>query len=374
MRGRATVGLLAVPLGVALAWAGSPALAASGTTRTATAAAPPPPAVATYEGPSVGVYAATGLRRAKLRGLERLSLAPTLLVGSATSGPADDLVAVDPVTGVRKWTVHHARAGVVVGDGPRVVFGPDSGGVRDPQVNSVWIREATGKVRRVVQFANGKGLPGYDPGLDGENGLLGFSVDRAGKTVVVNEGNDVDLFVYDVFAVDVAKGKVTRVTSGRKSRHGVISANGAWVAYDREIGTCGQPYIRASNLTVAGGAGFAKKTVLSKGSCTSWLSQPAWVSARTLVAYRITRSGKTFRGDLVTVDVRTKKVTALTTVHDVAFAGAGLVNRVVAYQRDGATSTTVLTLAIDAKTGAVKIARTVSVKGQVPTVAGDNRF
>jgi hypothetical protein len=37
-------------------------------------------------------------------------------------------------------------------------------------------------VRRVVQFSNGSGLPGYDTGHDGEGTVLGFGVDRAGKT------------------------------------------------------------------------------------------------------------------------------------------------------------------------------------------------
>ena len=372
-RGRVVVPLVTAAVAASMLASGAPAQAASAPV---VARRKPASVVATSEGSKIRIWAADGSLRSTRTGLERYALGPGLLVGTSTSSTDKPwtMVGVDPATGTRKFAVPNARLPVIVGDGPRVLFRPDPSGVRDPQNNSIWIREATGKVRRVVQFSNGPGLPGYDTGLDGEGTVLGYTVDRAGKTIAVTEGNDVDLFIYDVFAVDVAKGGVTRVTSGRVSRHAAISADGRTIAYDREVGTCGAPYIRASTLMLASGKTFGTKTTVLKGSCTKWLSQPVWVSPRTVVAYRVVRTGKTFTSDVVALDVPTKKIYALTNVHDVFLVSAGKVNNVVAYQRDGRTSSTVLTLSIDSKRGTVGVRTSKSVKGEVPVVAGDNRL
>jgi hypothetical protein len=352
------------------------AVPAQATSVRAAAKAPAPPAVATSVGSALKIYTAGGSLRATRSGLERAALAAGLFAGTSLSSKDKPwtLVGVDPLTGARKFTVPNARLPVIVGDGPRVLFAPDPAGNRDIQGNSVWIREATGKVRRVVQFSNGPGLPGYDPGLDGEGTVLGFGVDRAGRTLAVAEGNDVDLFIYDVFAVDVTRGGVVRVTSGRKSRRPAISADGAKLVYDREVGTCGKPYIRASNLVLAYNRHFRTKTTLIKGSCNAWLSNPAWVSARTLIAMRTAKSGSKYTSDVVAVDVLTKHVYPLTKVHNVFLAAAGLTNHVVAYQRNGATSSTVLTLSISSRKGTVTVLRSAAVPGQFPIVAGDNRL
>jgi len=270
--------------------------------------------------------------------------------------------------------VPNGRLPVIVGDGPRVLFAPDPAGNRDPQNNSIWIREATGKVRRVMQFSNGPGLPGYDPGLDGEGTVLGYGVDRAGKTLAVTEGNDLDLFIYDVFAVDVASGGVVRVTSGRKSRRAAISADGSKLVFDREVGACGKNYIRAADLVLASNRHFRTKTTLVKGSRNAWLSNAAWVSSRTVIAVRTARSGSTWTTDAVAVDVLTKHVYPLTKVHDVFLAAAGLTNNVVAYMRDGAKTSRVLTLSISSRKGTVAVLRSAAVQGEFPVVAGDNRL
>ena len=372
-RGRVVVPLVTAAVGVSLAVAGGQAQAASG----AAAAKKPASVVATSVGSKIAIYAADGSLRSTRTGLEQFALGPGLLAGTSTSTTDKPwtLVGVDPATGARKFAVANARLPVILNDGLRVMFAPDPLGNRDPQSNSVWIREAKGTVRRVVQFSNGPGLPGYDPKLDGEATVLGYSVDAAGKTMTIAEGNDLDLFIYDVFAVDVAKGGVTRVTSGRKSRHPAISPDGKSIAYDHEVGTCGKPYIRASELVLATGKHFGTKKTVIKGSCKAWLTQPAWVSPRTVVAYRFATSGKTRTSDLVAVDVLTKKMYTLTKVHDVFTAGAGLVNHVVAFQRDSSTTkSVVLTLSISSRRGTVSILRSVAVKGEFPLVAGDSRL
>lgn len=372
-RKRVAVPLVGAALAAVLFATGSPALAAS---VPSAAPAPAPPAVATSVGAVVKIYGADGSLLGTRTGLQDVALAPGLVAG--LSGSSSDkpwtLIGVDPLTGSRKFAVPNGRLPVVIGDGPRVLFAPDPVGNRDPQGNSVWTREATGTVRRVVQFSNGPGLPGYDPGLDGEGGVLGFSVDRAGSTMAIAEGNDVDLFIYDVFAVGVAKGGVVRVTSGRRSRRPAISADGARIAFDREVGSCGKAYIRASDLVLASNRHFRTKTTLAKGSCKAWSSDSAWVSPRTVVAVRTAVSGKHYVTDVVAVDVLTRAVYPLTNVHDVFLTKAGLTNNVVAYQRDGATSSTVLTLSISSRKGTVAVLRTVAVAGQFPVVAGDNRL
>jgi hypothetical protein len=373
-RGRIVVPLVTAAVAASLVATGAPAQAASGQVA---AAKKPAFVVATSDGSKIRIYGAAGSLRSTRTGLEEFALGSGLLAGTSTSTTDKPwtLAGVDPATGVRKFAVPNARLPVIVGDGSRVMFAPDPLGNRDIQQNSVWIREAKGKVRRVVQFSNGPGLPGYDPRLDGEGTVLGYSVDAAGKTMAVAEGNDLDLFIYDVFAVDVAKGSVTRVTSGRKSRHPAISPDGRSIAYDRELGTCGKPYIRASELVLATGKRYATKKTIIKGSCKAWLSQPTWVSPRTVVAYRFALSGKTRTTDLVAVDVLTKKMYPLTTVHDVFTAGAGLTNHVVAIQRDTSTTTSVvLTLSISPNRGTVSILRTAAAKGEFPVVAGDSRL
>jgi hypothetical protein len=380
-RGRVVVPLFGAALAAGLCVPSAPAQAASAGSQAkeraarATAAAKVP-AVLTGVGSALKIYAADGSLRATRSGLQNVALAPGLLAGTSLSSKDKPwtLVGVNPLTGTRTFSVPNGRLPVIVGDGPGVLFAPDPAGLRDPQDNSIWIREASGKVRRVVQFSNGPGLPGYDTGLDGEGTVLGYGVDRAGKTLVVTEGNDVDAFIYDVFAVDVAKGGVVRVTSGRKSRRAAISADGSKIVFDREVGTCGKPYIRAADLVLASSRHFTTKTTLVKGSCKAWVSNAAWVSPRTLIAVRTTITGSKGTSDVVAVDVLTHHVYPLTKVHDVFLAGAGLTNHVVAYQRDGATTSTVLTLSISSRKGTVSVLRSAAVKGEIPVVAGDNRL
>jgi hypothetical protein len=93
-----------------------------------------------------------------------------------------------------------------------------------------------------------------------------------------------------------------------------------------------------------------------------------------VIAVRNARSGSTWTSDVVAVDVLTKHVYTLTKAHDVFLAAAGLTNHVVAYQRDGATTSSVLTLSISSRKGTVTILGSARVKGEFPVVAGDNRF
>ena len=150
------------------------------------------------------------------------------------------VVAHDATTGDALWTVLDARFPIVLDDGDKVAFLPSADGARDPQVNSIWMADAQGDERLVVQFANGPGLPGYDPGFEGDNGLLAVSFDEAGETAAVTQGNEADLFIYDIFAVDVATGAVTRLTDDKQSRSPAMSPGGDRVVFGRDTGICGE--------------------------------------------------------------------------------------------------------------------------------------
>ncbi|HEU4349296.1 MAG TPA: hypothetical protein VFR35_16085, partial [Actinoplanes sp.] len=246
----------------------------------------------------------------------------------------------------------------------RVAFWGTPG--RDPQVNSVWLRERDGRVRRVVQFANGPGLPGYDPGFGGDNTLLSTSFDRRGRVLAVAQGNDVDLFVYDVFTVDVASGRVTRQTSDHRSRWPAMSPNGRSVAYQREVGACGGlDFVRAARLVVAR-TDAARRRVVSAGSCRGWLHNPRWISDSALVAYRTVTVGPSeFRTDLALVNVRTGRQRLLTRTGDVVFFSVDAHRHLVAYQRAdvGFSIRNVLT------------GRLVHVpQGRTPHLSGDHTF
>ena len=157
---------------------------------------------------------------------------------------------------------------------------------RDRQANSVWLRESNGRIRKIVQFSNGEDLPGYDAGFEGDNIVLSTSFDLAGETLVLAEGNDVGLFWYDVFAVDVASGKVTRITRNRESRFPAIAPDGKRLVYQRDVAECDADYIRASNLVLSTTRGTGRRALTTGASCDRWFANARWVSDHEVVAYR----------------------------------------------------------------------------------------
>jgi hypothetical protein len=249
------------------------------------------------------------------------------------------------VTGTLRFRVRSAFGPVAL-DGKRVAFLPDHSGRRDPQVNSVWLRTGSGAVRRLVQFSNGGTLPGIHTGIDAA-GILAFAFDTAGKTMVVVEGNDVDLFRYDIWVVDVQSGSAFRATSGRRSRHATIAAGGDRIAFVREKTQCGgpPPGFRAGDLVVMEAEPGATKTVLVPGTCAVFYTEPRWVSGTALAAVRLTRTSPgVYENDVVLVDAATHAVTALTAYGDVFGLSASPALDTVAFIR-GAGSAVLLDLA-----------------------------
>lgn len=316
----------------------------------------PPPVAAAYVADTIQTIDAAGNAVAAVPAGGSFSLFANLLAGDDGNG----ISGYDATTGAEVFHVRRARLPVATAGG--VFFAPDPGGLRDPQSNSVWLRRDSGRVRKVVQFANGPGLPGYDPGMDGDNGLLSFSLDRRGRTVVVAQGNDVDLFVYDIFAVDVANGAVRRLTSGLRSRWPAVSANGSTVAYQRDRRECGAPFIRAADLMAVPTAG-GDATRLYRGRCAGWLHNPRWASPTQVVAYRTSVLGDTYRTDLVLVDVTTAERRRLTRSGRVTFFSTDPRSGRVAFQREGRAGYTIIDLAT--------FGRTTVATGDLPHLNGD---
>jgi len=326
------------------------------------------PEVGYWTDAGVEVATATGRPVATLPMFDNFSLQGSLLAGalmSTAGGEVDFAITGFALpTGRRLFTIPSGLNPTVLDERGRVAFWGTF--ARDPQVNSVWLRERDGRIRRVVQFANGPGLPGYDPGFGGDNTLLSTSFDRRGRVLAAAQGNDVDLFAYDVFTVEVASGRVSRQTSDHRSRWPAMSPNGQSVAYQREVGACGGlDFVRAAHLVVAR-TDAARRRVVSAGSCGGWLHNPRWVSDSVVVAYRTVTVGPSqFRTDLALVNVRTGRQRLLTRTGDVFFFSVDPQRHLVAYQRSelGFSVQNVLT------------GRLVQVRqGRIPHLSGDHTY
>jgi hypothetical protein len=298
-----------------------------------------PPAVAV--GTDSGVVTATAAGRLLHRfgvfdtySLDgRLFAASRLLPEGASA--FEEVVGYDAVNGQRQFRIANAFAPVVLDRGRKVAFLPDHDGRRDPQVNSVWLRERDGRIRRIVQFSNGPGLPGVDTGFQGEAGLLWVVFDARGRTMAVAEGNDVDLFIYDVWVVDVATGKARRMTTGKRSRWPSLTSNGRHLAVLRERVDCGGPGagFRAGDIQTMGTDGSDHRT-LTHGTCARFFTDPKWASDRQLLAARLTRTGPArYRSDLVAIDARSGQVSVVTRAGDMVFFGVSPALHQVAYVR-----------------------------------------
>jgi hypothetical protein len=217
----------------------------------------------------------------------------------------------DAATGEKLFRIKNAAFPVVLDGGKKVAFLPDSDGRRDPQVNSIWMRGVNGRIRKIVQFSHGGGLPGIETGLDGVPLSLAF--DDKGTKVAVAYGNDVDLFQFDVWLVDVKSGDVERMTKGKQSRWPSLSPSGERLAVFRETENCGgpEPGYRSGNIITMQADG-EDRVKLTEGSCTLFYTDPKWLSEEALIAHRLIEIGPgSYQSDLVQIDRATGTVTVL---------------------------------------------------------------
>jgi hypothetical protein len=334
----------------------------------ARAAAVSPPAVVFATDAGITVAATDGRIVRNFPDATAYSLDGMVVAGARRSagGRRDEIVAHDVQTGRRLFRVADAFAPVVVDSGRLTVFLPDRFGRRDRQTNSIWLRDnATGRVRKVVQFSNGPGLPGVRTGLGGEAGPLSMSVDSRGRTIAIAQGNDVDLFRYTVWVVDARTGNARRLTNGTKSRWPFLSPDALRIAVVRERHLCPGGY-RAGDVEILHVRRARRARMLIAGDCSTSYSPRGWMTDRRVLAFRMRRASgelRPYRVDIVTIDLETRAVEPLTSAEDVSYLTVSSSRRLVAYKRASADGFFVY--------DAARATTTHITPGHAPRVAGD---
>jgi hypothetical protein len=332
--------------------------------------------------PAVAFWTTEGVKIATLEGQELLSLRDyqyqsldgNVHAGSrllSGGGSPSVITARDATTGDRLFKIRNARSPVVLADGRKVGFLPDRGGKRDPFVASVWIRNAQGKERRIVQFV-GPRRTVTPRGFRMQGGSLDVAFDARGRKLAVSYGFDggdgsVDLLEYDVWVVDVRTRVAIRMTHGRNSRWQSLSPSGERLAVAREVDLCGGGYpgYRASDIRVMSTTTYEKVTLLT-GTCDLYYTDPRWISEDELVAARLTRQApEQYAVDLVRVDATTGEVTEIVAGGDVIYLSASASLQQVAYARRDVDGFTIHDLA----TGEVVEFH----EGFIPQLAGEHR-
>lgn len=292
--------------------------------------------------PPIAYYTDTGVAVAELDGtvltafpdFQFFSLDGSLLVGSRLRpGTGERVVGHDATTGQRLFRIKDAFAPIALADGRKVGFLPDRFAHRDPYFASVWIRNGGGRERAIVRFAGPKRTVNPKD-FEGEGIPLDQAWDDGGRMLAVTFGNDVDLFIYDVWVVDARTRDATRITRGHVSRFPSLSPSGDRLALLRERENCGEPgYYRAGDLRTMSSSG-ADKTLLVEGTCDLFYTDPRWISEDELVAARLTRqSSGAYAVDLVRIVVATGAVTEIVTGGDVGFFNVSSALQLVAFER-----------------------------------------
>jgi dipeptidyl aminopeptidase/acylaminoacyl peptidase len=230
---------------------------------------------------------------------------------------------VDARTGTKLATIDDAFIGLLGPGGRSVVFTPDRDGTgggaddRDPAANSVWYRDvASGREHALVRF-RGPVMADRAP--------LELAVAPTRPLVAVTEGNDADLFVFDLFVARTDVHRVRRLTTDGGSRYPSFSPDGRTIAYVWRTADACRSQVR---LIDADGSG---RRILARGTCRMSLLKPVWVNERTIVAWWWNRSGP--RG-LVRIDARTGRVRPLFRGPVWSFAVSRTLHRVVVRLED----------------------------------------
>jgi hypothetical protein len=314
----------------------------------AAAAAPLPNLVAVVNDTTMKTFRPDGSLATTLTASGFASIGDTRIAFDAGSGGNDIVDVRDARTGSPRYAIPNAFRGIVLPQG-QVAFWPGRNGVRDPLADSIWIRLRDGRIRKLLQ------LPG------GEDTLLSTSFDRTARRLVVANGNDLDVFRYDVWLRDRTTAKTRRLTKDHHSRWPALRGDGKVVAYTHERGACaaGQHASDIVLLTLSTG----KKRVLARGSCTRTYPQPVFLTNGTLISYRGRRVGGVWRFDLVRVATATGRRTVVP-----GSAGAGVFSvsqpqRLLAFE--GPNGVTI----IDRNLAAVRVMPNLST----PLLAGDLR-
>jgi hypothetical protein len=304
-----------------------------------------PPGVAYYTDTGVEVATLAGNALSAYAAFQFFSLDGNLLVGSRHTRRSEAVVGFDATTGERRFKIANAFAPIALARGRKVAFLPDRFAQRDPYFSSVWLRTAAGRVRAIVRFAGPKAT--VDPAdFDGEGIPLDMAWSANGNRAAITFGNDVDLFIYDVWVVNARTREATRVTRGHVSRFPSLSPSGDRLVVLREERNCGGPApgYRAGDIIAMDADGSSRSTLLT-GRCAVFYQHARWVSQDELIADRLTRTAPgTYDTDLVRVDATTGATTDLVTTGDVSFFSVSPALDAVAYSTFGSPGFTVIDL------------------------------
>jgi hypothetical protein len=260
------------------------------------AAATPLPNLAASDAGVLKTFRPSGTPAATLPTTSWWSLSDTRVAIDSGSGANDVVDVRDSRTGAARYTIVNGFRPIVLPAG-QIAFWPGRNGVRDPLLDSLWIRLTDGRIRKLVQ------LPG------GDATLLSSSFDGTGRRAAVANGNDVDLFLYDVWLRDRKTAKTTRLTKDHRSRWPVLRSDGAVVAYTHEHGVCADG-VRAADivlLTLRTG----RRRTLTHGSCTRTYPQPTFLTNGSIISFRGRRVGSAWTFDLVRIATATGVRTAV---------------------------------------------------------------
>jgi Tol biopolymer transport system component len=264
------------------------------------------------------------------------------LAYSRVTPDSEEIVVQDAASGRVLSRIPDGFGPVVADGGRQIAFMPDRNGKRDPYVNSVWIRNRDGATRKVVQFSSGPGTPGLDIGMNGDNRVIAYGLDAKARTMVVTAGNDIDLFRYDSWVIDMATGKAVRVTTGESSRWATLSAEGDRVAYVRETAYCGGegPGYRAGNIELVMRDGSGRRVLLG-GNCGQYYTDPRWLSGHELALARLVRTAEGgYDVDVAVLDTRTGSTRIV--ARDITYFTASTTNRTLAWMQNGMPGFTML--------------------------------
>ncbi|HJR44171.1 MAG TPA: hypothetical protein VJ927_01055 [Actinomycetota bacterium] len=278
--------------------------------------------------------------------------------------------AFDIATGERLYRIRNGRLPVVSAEGRKVFFFPTFH--RDQYAESVWMRTAKGRVRRVILFKAGPGFPGVPHGMSAGAFPLDIAVDEQGRTLAVVAGLE-PLRAFDVWVVDVKTREAFRVTRGRNSHNPSLSPDGSQLAVRVESpDPCPDPLygeilvgkIRLITLYTE------HSEFLSEWSCDLYYDTPRWIDDQTLIAVRVTKDETEELGydlDIVKFDVPTGTITEVVTEGNPCCITASPSLGKVAYMfsdRDGFAVVDVATGAVTDHPGNV----------YVPHLSGQNRL
>jgi ribosomal protein S18 acetylase RimI-like enzyme len=276
------------------------------------------PVVGYWTDTNVAVADGDGIQIGTFPDFERFSLNGSVIAGELLGKkPLVDrrVVAFDSSSGERLFRIPDAMTPVVAAGGKRIAFLATAR--REDSAQSVWMRMATGRIRKVIQFSPGPGRPGVRHGMKAA-WVVDFALDKRGRTMAVTFGNE-NMRVFDVWTVDVRTKAVTRMTRRNHSHSPSLSPDGGKLAVRVEsTETCSDPLLGQyfmGKIRVFSPATGERET-LAQFSCDLVYGDPRWIDNDSLVTTRAVRDETETYGfdlDLVRIDVSTGEISELVT-------------------------------------------------------------